>query len=152
MKKGLYKRQIWSKLRKVTPGRPLDPTKISKVIGCTLIHVTSILKSSRDAGFLSINNLGNYVVVHLPSDYEEFDQQTRIKARSYRSAIKNKGVHKLKGPGTEIIPQKIEVTKENILTIMAKIIEEKEDLERKYNNLMIYAKKLKKKLASGVRK
>ena len=139
-----YKEKMWEALAKMETGKMISMISLAKEIGCTLAHLSIMLRSAKECGYLDIHTEGDYVISDklIPGDYAEFKEEINKKISESRAAAVPRSTPK--SHGFSKLPAKIEVTEENILSVLAKVFQDKKELDGKYKKLLKYAKKLKK--------
>lgn len=143
MAKETHKEKVYKILKEEQTGTPLSMTPIAQEVGCTLSHLSIIFRMAKEAGYLEIHKKGNYAIKKIPDTYEEFKENINEKTNSYRKQVR--GTTKPRRKGFSRAPEKIDIT--NILTVIDDLIQKStklENLERKYDALMKFTKKLRK--------
>lgn len=147
MEEMTHKEKIYKILKKTKMGIPLAMTPMAQEVGCTLSHLSITLRMARESGFLGIHEQGDYVIIQMPESYKEFKNVINERTNKYRR--ETRGTRKPRRKGFDRPPEKIEI--DNILSVIDDLIQkstELEQLKKKYNSLLNFTKKLKKRLYS----
>ncbi len=142
-----HKEKIYKILKKTKMGLPLQMTPMAQEVGCTLSHLSIIFRMAREVGFLGIHDQGDYVIRKMPDTYKDFKDAVNERTNQYRK--ETRGVKKPRRKGFSRPPEKVEI--DNILSVIDDLIQkgvELEQLEKKYNSLLKFTKKLKRRLDS----
>ena len=148
-----YKEKVWEALSGMKIGDIISMVSLAKDIGCTLAHLSVLLRSAKECGYLNIHDEGDYAKSkqELPLDYAVFKEEINRKIKESRASATPRATPK--SHGFSKLPAKIEISEENILSVLARVFQEKKELEKKNKALTKYAKKLRKrekKLLEGI--
>lgn len=141
-----HKEKIYKILKKTHKGAPIPMTPIAQEVGCTLSHLSIILRMAKEAGFLRIHDTGDYAIIKIPKTYQDFKKAVNKETNEYRKETRGKGRPRRKG----FSRPPAEISKENILSVIDDLIQKAEKLEllkKKYASLLKLTKKLKKRVS-----
>ena len=146
-----YKEKIWKELSKLPEGEIIQLALLAQKIGCSLAHLSITCRVAKEAGFLVFHENGDYAIKKIPEDFITFDNATREKSREYRARVKGTGTPRgttaYRGaPGFARLPAnaQIDLSEENILSVLGNILKEHTELKNKYEESEEMNKKLKK--------
>lgn len=137
--------KLYELLREISlnhPGAPLGVKKLSVDIGCSMAYVSQNLKMAKICDYVDMDIEGNYFVKKIPKSKKLFITKIAAENKKYRARVRGTGTPRGK---RIVVPENFEISEENIVPVIQKIIEENKLLESKVEKYKRYIKKMREK-------
>jgi len=139
-----HKKTIYFALKKVKPGTRISMIEWAKDIGCSLAYLSQVFRYAKEAGFMSVNDRGDYEVADMPKKFETFSDVTAERARQYKASSS--------GAYGRRVPKEFVIDEATIANVVAAVCKKAKDLEKKnkvleekYRKALLFIQKMKEK-------
>jgi len=141
--KGSFKYKIFKELKSMSSSGVVNLVSISKKIGCSLAYVSMTIRFARESEYLEYNLDGEYVLGNKKIfAWDAFCTDLNERARINRQ--RGGGSSRKSKLGMKRIPQNIEISEENVLKVLHRVFDERQELKEKIGKLKEYILKQKR--------